>query len=163
MWLTSNRAGRGSVRRHVRRTGRCTRPACPSPPNGDHFWLPEAAVASVERRLLERCFGGPVPCGGARVSRAGNGYYAGFRAVKNRQRDSPVRRCSSWSYTLFLGTRGRPRRRSGSMKNIILCSDGTGNQRHQGTRHPTSFKLFEAVDLNEHLANPDPRRPARLL
>jgi len=40
------------------------------------------------------------------------------------------------------------------MKNIILCSDGTGNSAIKG-RGTNVFKLFEAVDLNEHLANPD--------
>ncbi len=40
-----------------------------------------------------------------------------------------------------------------SMKNIILCSDGTGNSAIKG-RGTNVFKLFEAVDLNEHLVNP---------
>jgi uncharacterized protein (DUF2235 family) len=41
-----------------------------------------------------------------------------------------------------------------AMKNIILCSDGTGNTAIKG-RGTNVFKLFEAVDLNEHLANPE--------
>ncbi len=38
-------------------------------------------------------------------------------------------------------------------KNIILCSDGTGNSGIKG-RGTNVFKLFEAVDLNEHRTNP---------
>ena len=38
-------------------------------------------------------------------------------------------------------------------KNIILCSDGTGNSAVKG-RGTNVFKLFEAVDLNGHKANP---------
>ena len=38
-------------------------------------------------------------------------------------------------------------------KNIILCSDGTGNADIKG-RGTNVFKLFEAVDLNEHRVNP---------
>jgi uncharacterized protein (DUF2235 family) len=38
-------------------------------------------------------------------------------------------------------------------KNIILCSDGTGNRDIKG-RGTNVFKLFEAVDLNEHRTNP---------
>src|SRR5258708_21368631 len=39
-------------------------------------------------------------------------------------------------------------------KNIIICSDGTGNIdiKDRGTN---VFKLFEAVDLNGHRTNPD--------
>jgi len=39
-------------------------------------------------------------------------------------------------------------------KNIIICSDGTGNTaiKNRGTN---VFKLFEAVDLNGHRTNPD--------
>jgi uncharacterized protein (DUF2235 family) len=40
------------------------------------------------------------------------------------------------------------------MKNIILCSDGTGNSAVKG-RGTNVFKLFEAVDLNEHRTNPE--------
>ncbi|MBZ5559618.1 MAG: DUF2235 domain-containing protein [Acidobacteriia bacterium] len=39
-------------------------------------------------------------------------------------------------------------------KNIILCSDGTGNADIKG-RGTNVFKLFEAVDLNEHRTNPE--------
>jgi uncharacterized protein (DUF2235 family) len=38
-------------------------------------------------------------------------------------------------------------------KNIILCSDGTGNADIKG-RGTNVFKLFEAVDLTEHRTNP---------
>jgi uncharacterized protein (DUF2235 family) len=38
-------------------------------------------------------------------------------------------------------------------KNIILCSDGTGNADIKG-RGTNVFKLFEAVDLNEYRTNP---------
>jgi uncharacterized protein (DUF2235 family) len=38
-------------------------------------------------------------------------------------------------------------------KNIILCSDGTGNADIKG-RGTNVFKLFEAVDLNGHRTNP---------
>ena len=38
------------------------------------------------------------------------------------------------------------------MKNIILCSDGTGNRDVEG-RGTNVFKLFEAIDLNEHRTN----------
>jgi uncharacterized protein (DUF2235 family) len=38
-------------------------------------------------------------------------------------------------------------------KNIILCSDGTGNRDIKG-RGTNVFKLFEAVDLNDHRMNP---------
>jgi uncharacterized protein (DUF2235 family) len=39
-------------------------------------------------------------------------------------------------------------------KNIIICSDGTGNSaiKDRGTN---VFKLFEAVDLNGHRTNPN--------
>jgi uncharacterized protein (DUF2235 family) len=39
-------------------------------------------------------------------------------------------------------------------KNIVLCSDGTGNRDIKG-RGTNVFKLFEAVDLNGHRTNPD--------
>jgi uncharacterized protein (DUF2235 family) len=39
-------------------------------------------------------------------------------------------------------------------KNIILCSDGTGNADIKG-RGTNVFKLFEAVDLNEYRTNPE--------
>lgn len=38
-------------------------------------------------------------------------------------------------------------------KNIILCSDGTGNRDIKG-RGTNVFKLFEAVDLNDHRTSP---------
>src|SRR5690606_29720832 len=38
-------------------------------------------------------------------------------------------------------------------KNIVICSDGTGNTTIKG-RGTNVFKLFEAVDVNGHLANP---------
>jgi uncharacterized protein (DUF2235 family) len=38
-------------------------------------------------------------------------------------------------------------------KNIVLCSDGTGNRDIKG-RGTNVFKLFEAVDLNDHRTNP---------
>jgi uncharacterized protein (DUF2235 family) len=38
-------------------------------------------------------------------------------------------------------------------KNIVVCSDGTGNRDIQG-RGTNVFKLFEAVDLNGHRTNP---------
>jgi uncharacterized protein (DUF2235 family) len=44
-------------------------------------------------------------------------------------------------------------------KNIILCSDGTGNTAIKG-RGTNVFKLFEAVDLNEYRS--DPRLDAQL-
>ena len=37
-------------------------------------------------------------------------------------------------------------------KNIIICSDGTGNTANKD-RGTNVFKLFEAVDLNGHLVN----------
>ncbi|MEI9811917.1 MAG: DUF2235 domain-containing protein [Acidobacteriota bacterium] len=39
------------------------------------------------------------------------------------------------------------------MKNIIICSDGTGNTAIKG-RGTNVFKLFEAVDLNGHRSHP---------
>jgi uncharacterized protein (DUF2235 family) len=39
------------------------------------------------------------------------------------------------------------------MKNIVVCSDGTGNTAIKG-RGTNVFKLFEAVDLNGHRTNP---------
>jgi len=39
-------------------------------------------------------------------------------------------------------------------KTIVLCSDGTGNADIKG-RGTNVFKLFEAIDLNEHRTNPD--------
>ena len=39
-------------------------------------------------------------------------------------------------------------------KNIVICSDGTGNSAIKG-RGTNVFKLFEAVDLNGHRTNPD--------
>jgi uncharacterized protein (DUF2235 family) len=41
-------------------------------------------------------------------------------------------------------------------KNIILCSDGTGNTGIEG-RGTNVFKLFEAVDLNGHRTDPELR------
>jgi uncharacterized protein (DUF2235 family) len=38
-------------------------------------------------------------------------------------------------------------------KNIVLCSDGTGNSDIKG-RGTNVFKLFEAVDLNDHRTSP---------
>lgn len=38
-------------------------------------------------------------------------------------------------------------------KNIIVCSDGTGNTTIKG-RGTNVFKLFEAVDLNGHRTDP---------
>src|SRR5690242_18764854 len=39
-------------------------------------------------------------------------------------------------------------------KNIIVCSDGTGNSAIKG-RGTNVFKLFEAVDLNGHRTAPE--------
>lgn len=39
-------------------------------------------------------------------------------------------------------------------KNIIICSDGTGNSAVKG-RGTNVFKLFEAIDLNGHRTNPE--------
>jgi uncharacterized protein (DUF2235 family) len=39
-------------------------------------------------------------------------------------------------------------------KNIVICSDGTGNTGIKG-RGTNVFKLFEAVDLNGHRWNVD--------
>ena len=39
-------------------------------------------------------------------------------------------------------------------KNIVICSDGTGNADIKG-RGTNVFKLFEAIDLNGHRTNPD--------
>ncbi len=44
-------------------------------------------------------------------------------------------------------------------KNIVVCSDGTGNRDIQG-RGTNVFKLFEAVDLNGHRT--DPRLPPQV-
>ncbi len=38
-------------------------------------------------------------------------------------------------------------------KNIIICSDGTGNTANKD-RGTNVFKLLEAVDLNGHLVDP---------
>ncbi len=38
-------------------------------------------------------------------------------------------------------------------KNIIICSDGTGNTAIKG-RGTNVFKMFEAIDLNGHRTNP---------
>src|SRR5580698_9592644 len=38
-------------------------------------------------------------------------------------------------------------------KNIVICSDGTGNTAIKG-RGTNVFKLYEAVDLNGHHSNP---------
>lgn len=38
-------------------------------------------------------------------------------------------------------------------KNIVICSDGTGNRDIKG-RGTNVFKLFEAIDLNGHRTNP---------
>src|SRR5687768_16677570 len=40
------------------------------------------------------------------------------------------------------------------MKNIVICSDGTGNTTIKG-RGTNVFKLFEAIDLNGHRTDPD--------
>ena len=47
-------------------------------------------------------------------------------------------------------------------KNIVLCSDGTGNSDIKG-RGTNVFKLFEAVDLNEPSDQPDARSADGLL
>ena len=39
-------------------------------------------------------------------------------------------------------------------KNIIICSDGTGNTAIKG-RGTNVFKMFESVDLNSHRFHPD--------
>lgn len=39
------------------------------------------------------------------------------------------------------------------MKNIVICSDGTGNSSVKG-RGTNVFKLFEAIDLNGHRSDP---------
>ena len=39
-------------------------------------------------------------------------------------------------------------------KNIVICSDGTGNTAIKG-RGTNVFKLYEAVDLNGHKSNPE--------
>jgi hypothetical protein len=39
------------------------------------------------------------------------------------------------------------------MKNIVICSDGTGNSSVKG-RGTNVFKLFEAIDLNGHRTDP---------
>ncbi|MEN6330867.1 MAG: DUF2235 domain-containing protein [Smithella sp.] len=39
-------------------------------------------------------------------------------------------------------------------KNIVICSDGTGNSAIKG-RGTNVFKLFEAIDLNGHRTNPE--------
>jgi len=46
-------------------------------------------------------------------------------------------------------------------KNIIICSDGTGNSAIKG-RGTNVFKLFEAVDLHSHRTNPDPNLPPQI-
>ena len=38
-------------------------------------------------------------------------------------------------------------------KNIVICSDGTGNTAIKG-RGTNVFKMFEAVDLNGHRTDP---------
>lgn len=40
------------------------------------------------------------------------------------------------------------------MKNIVICSDGTGNSSVKG-RGTNVFKLFEAIDLNGHRSDPN--------
>lgn len=40
------------------------------------------------------------------------------------------------------------------MKNIVICSDGTGNSSVKG-RGTNVFKLFEAIDLNGHRTDPN--------
>src|SRR5690349_514860 len=45
------------------------------------------------------------------------------------------------------------RRRILMAKNIVICSDGTGNQDIKG-RGTNVFKLFEAIDLNGHRTDP---------
>lgn len=40
------------------------------------------------------------------------------------------------------------------MKNIVICSDGTGNSSVKG-RGTNVFKLFEAIDLNGHRTDPE--------
>lgn len=39
-------------------------------------------------------------------------------------------------------------------KNIVICSDGTGNTAIKG-RGTNVFKLFEAIDLNGHKTQPE--------
>ncbi len=46
-------------------------------------------------------------------------------------------------------------------KNIVICSDGTGNTAVKG-RGTNVFKLFEAVDLNSHRTNPSPNNPPQI-
>ncbi len=49
---------------------------------------------------------------------------------------------------------GRNRSRSFMAKNIIICSDGTGNTAIKG-RGTNVFKIFESVDLNSHRFHPE--------
>src|SRR5437879_2514921 len=51
------------------------------------------------------------------------------------------------------GRTPRNLRDEGMTKNIVICSDGTGNTaiKNRGTN---VFKLFEAIDLNGHRTNP---------
>jgi uncharacterized protein (DUF2235 family) len=53
------------------------------------------------------------------------------------------------SLSLATATPLEPRR----MKNIVICSDGTGNTAIKG-RGTNVFKLFEAIDLNGHRTDP---------
>jgi len=46
-------------------------------------------------------------------------------------------------------------------KNIIICSDGTGNTAIKG-RGTNVFKLFEAVDLHSHRVDPHPEVPTQI-
>jgi uncharacterized protein (DUF2235 family) len=41
-------------------------------------------------------------------------------------------------------------------KNVVICSDGTGNTSIKG-RGTNVFKLFEAIDLNGHRTDPTAR------
>ena len=47
------------------------------------------------------------------------------------------------------------------MKNIVICSDGTGNSSVKG-RGTNVFKLFEAIDLNGHRTDPKLRTQVAL-
>lgn len=65
------------------------------------------------------------------------------------------RRLIGWPVRIRLQSCARHRiMRRAMAKNIILCSDGTGNADIKG-RGTNVFKLFEAVDLNEYRTNPE--------
>ena len=89
---------------------------------------------------------------------------AGFsRACRDRRLRAGLRSLRVGRRSLFRGpTIGASSWRINVAKNIVVCSDGTGNTALKG-RGTNVFKLFEAIDLNGHRYRSPADSPDRVL